>query len=460
MSELSARDIALKALRDSRENVTAALRGFLAEHPLSVADRGLARQLAMGVVRHKSTLNAMIRAFVSRGKHQPKIPPTVRIILQLGLYQLIFLDRVPEFAAVNETVNQANAFRRGRFTGLVNGVLRNVTRALGPAEAGAGKPMVDAIPLGGGRIRRVEKPIFADPSESPSLWLAQACSLPEELATRWLSHANGKMGTVIRWAMQANDEPPVIARVNFLKTTVAEAIESISAQGVGATRHANGSSIVLSDVGDITALEAFKQGWIMPQDPTASEVCLAADIQPGMNVLDLCAAPGTKTMHLAERMENLGRIVAMDISADKLQRIEENMARMGVTIVEPMLAERLGSLTPASFDVILADVPCTNTGVLARRPEARWRFTSKALGRMVRDQQALLTMAAGFVRPGGKVIYSTCSVEPEENQEMTKFAERQHLGLVVDKQKLTRPGGAGEPTQWHDGGYYAIFRRA
>ncbi len=460
MSELSARDIALKALRDNRENVTASLRAFLAEHPLSAADRGLARRLAMGVVRHKSTLNAVIRAFVARGKGQPKIPPTVRIILQLGLYQIIFLDRVPEFAAVNETVEQANAFRRGRFTGLVNGVLRNVTRALGEPEFAAGKPAADLIPLAGGRSRRLEKPIFADPEEAPSVWLAQACSLPEELAARWLGQAGGNLNTVIRWAMQANDEPPVIARVNFLKTTVAEAIESISAQGVGATRHANGSSIVLSDVGDITALEAFQQGWIMPQDPTASDVLQDADIQPGMTVLDLCAAPGTKTMHLAERMENTGRIIALDISADKLERINENIARMGVSIVEPMLAEHLGSLTPASFDLILADVPCSNTGVLARRPEARWRFTSKGLGRIVRDQQGLLTMAAGFVRPGGKVIYSTCSVEPEENQDMAKFSERQHLGLVLDKQKLTRPGGTGEPTQWHDGGYYAIFHRA
>ncbi len=459
MSELSPRDMALKALRDSRENVTAALRRSLAEHPLSPADRGLARQLAMGVVRHKSTLNAVIRAFLTRGK-QSKIPPTVRIILQLGLYQIIFLDRIPEHAAVNETVEQANGFRRGRFTGLVNGVLRNVVRALSPAEADMAKPSPDVIPLNGGRCRRVDRPIFADAREAPATWIAQACSLPEELATRWLAQANGKLGTVIRWAMHANAEPPVIARVNFLKTTVAEAIESLSKQGVVATRHANGGSLVLTDVGDITTLDAFQAGWIVPQDPTASEVAMAVDIQPGMNVLDLCAAPGTKTIHLAERMGNVGQIVAMDISEEKLQRIYENIARMGVSIVEPMLAEQLGSQIPASFDIVLADVPCSNTGVLARRPEARWRFSAKALGRLVRDQQALLTMAAGFVRPGGKVIYSTCSVEPEENQEMAKFAERQHLGLVLDKQKLTRPGGAGEPTQWHDGGYYAIFHRA
>ena len=199
-------------------------------------------------------------------------------------------------------------------------------------------------------------------------------------------------------------------------------------------------------------------GLIQPQDPTASAVIDAASPQPGMTVLDLCAAPGAKTTLLAEHMRNDGRIVALDVSADRLARIDDNCRRMGITIVSTRPADKAGSLQAGTFDVALADVPCSNTGVLARRAEARWRFDETRLAALAADQRTLLSMAAQFARPGGTVVYSTCSIEPEENALVARWATQHIRGLQLVREEPTPPAGAEDPRQWHDGGYLAIFR--
>ena len=256
----------------------------------------------------------------------------------------------------------------------------------------------------------------------------------------------------------ANARAPLVVRVNSLKTTVAGALAALADQGVDAIPHENSCSIVLAECPlPMTMLNAFKDGLFQPQDPTASTVAPACNVAGGMNVLDFCAAPGTKTTHLAELMCNRGSIVAADVSAEKLSLIESNCRRLGITIVSTILAERAGSLEPASFDVVLADVPCTNTGVLARRAEARWRFSEKALSRFVSDQKSIVSAASLFVRPGGKLVYSTCSIEPEEGPAVVRWLCKQYHGLRIDKETMTMPGAAETPARWHDGGYLAVI---
>ncbi|MCD6304601.1 MAG: RsmB/NOP family class I SAM-dependent RNA methyltransferase, partial [Planctomycetes bacterium] len=199
------------------------------------------------------------------------------------------------------------------------------------------------------------------------------------------------------------------------------------------------------------------RGAVQPQDASATAVVLAAGVAKGMRVMDFCAAPGTKTTHLAEEMDNEGSILAVDVSEDKLEKIRSNCRRMGVTIVETMLAEKIGSLTPESFDLVLADVPCSNTGVLARRAEARWRFDEQALGRLVADQKRLLALAGRFVRPSGRLVYSTCSIEPEECSGVTRWLAAAEGRFELVKEELFLPAGADEPTRWRDGGYVAVF---
>ncbi len=450
------RDIAVWALGDRRGNVSMRLENLLARAELSAADQALARELALGACRRKATIQALQRAYM----RQPTkaLPGTLSDILAVGIYQLVFLTRIPAHAAVNEAVEQAIRHRHRRKSGMVNGVLRTVKRRVSDPVAGRPPVAPDVIPLSPDHFRRTEAPVFSDPGRDAVGYIAEAYSLPRLLVRRWLARLGSTEATV-EVAAHADVRAPLILRVNRLKADIQSVLDSLAADGVAAVAHENGHSVVFTDRRSGLGLSAFTEGLVQTQDPTATAVGLAAAPGPGMNVLDFCAAPGTKTTHLAELMHNQGSIVAVDVARGKLGRIESNCRRLGVNIVRTVLADDIGSLPPASFDVVLVDVPCSNTGVLARRAEARWRFDEFSLGRLVRDQQALASAAAAFVKPGGRLVYSTCSLEPEENGEVARWLSQRVPGLELLDEKLILPGGADDPARWHDGGYYAVFSR-
>jgi len=450
------RDIAVWALGDRRGYVSMRLDNLLSRSSLSARDQALARELALGACRRRSTLGALVRSFMQDpGK---PLPGMLEEIMLVAAYQMIFLDRVPDHAAVNEAVEQAIRHRHKRKSGMVNGVLRTIGRNV--SEVMKGEPPLerDVIPVGPGVYRKAHRPVFPDPQKDEASYLSAAYSLPPELAERWIKRF-GSLQAAAQVAMYANIRAPVIMRVNRLKGAVQAAIESLTADGAGATAHRNGESVVLAETRPLAELAAFGDGLVQPQDPSATEVVLAAAPAPGMKVLDFCAAPGTKTTHLAERMNNSGSITALDTTEEKLQRITDNCRRMGIAIVETQLADKAGSLEPNGYDLVLVDAPCSNTGVLARRAEARWRFNPDALRRLAGEQQKLLAAASVFVAPGGKLVYSTCSIEPEECGDVVRrFTGRGGDFKVVDE-KLALPGGAEDPCRWHDGGYYAILAR-
>ncbi|MHC4716390.1 MAG: transcription antitermination factor NusB [Planctomycetota bacterium] len=447
------RGLALAALCDRAGNVTAHLDRLLAEHAPEPRTAHLAWELAMGVVRRRGTLDAVISAFQKRaGAYMPQ---RIRQVLRLGAYQILFLDRIPVFAAVNEAVEQAGT---GRMRGFVNALLRNIDRPVSPPESGRPVPAADVLAVGPDRCRRFDRPVFDDPAESPAGYLASAYSLPAELAARWLADRGG-LDAVIRRALHANARPPAVLRVNSLRASVDHVLDRLSAQGIESAAHANGLSVVITGHADLRSLDVLAEGLVQPQDASATAVVAAAPVGPGMQVLDLCAAPGTKTTHLAERMGNRGRIVAADVSDEKLARVTDNCRRMGVEIVETVPAEQVGSFEADSFDLVLVDAPCSNTGVLARRPEARWRFRAEELDRLARDQRHLLALGAEFVRPGGSLVYSTCSMEAEENERVVRALTGQRGEFRVRDQRRTEPAGAGDPTRWSDGGAFAVLRR-
>lgn len=457
------RDIAVWALEDRNGNVSKRLAQLLDRNTPGPADRSLARELALGVCRRRSTVRALLRAFMDDPDR--RLPGVISEILMVGAYQLVFLDRIPDHAAINEAVEQAVRHRHKRQGGMVNGVLRTIARKVGEAVEEPAPLKRKAIPIDAGRHCMSDRPIFPDPAHDPTGYLAAAHSMPMPLASRWLTEF-GSLGVAAEIASHANTRAPMILRVSPLADPsgdTAAAVEAVLASlredGVEACAHENGRSVVLPRGSQFGELRAFREGWAQVQDPTATAVVDAAELRPGMRVLDFCAAPGTKTTHIAEEMRGDGEIVALDVSQDKLGRIEENCGRMGHTNVRTMLAEQAGSLEPESFDVVLADVPCTNTGVLARRAEARWRFSSKSLERAVRDQRDLMALAARFVRPGGRFVYSTCSIEPEENSGAVAWMAERAAGFELLHEKLTLPGGATTPERWRDGGHCAVFRR-
>lgn len=450
------RDLALAALCDRAGNVTAHLDRLLSEQASEPATAHLAWELAMGVVRRRGTLDAVIDAFCQRAAPTPR---RVREVLRLGAYQVLFLDRIPVFAAVDEAVKQVGV-RGGRaMRGFVNAVLRNIDRAASPVQQGPPELAGDVLPVAPDRFRRFDRAVFPDPTADPSGYLAAACSLPPELAGRWLKRFRGGLAGAMGPALHANARPPIVLRVNALRATVEQVLRRLAAEGIDAVAHANGLSVALTSHVDIKRLDVLAEGLVQPQDPSATAVVAAAPIEPGMNVLDLCAAPGTKTTHLAERMANRGRIVAADVSDEKLARVRDNCRRMGVEIVETIPADRVAALEADSFDVVLVDAPCSNTGVLARRPEARWRFDPRQVESLARDQQLLLALGAEFVRPGGALVYSTCSMEPQENEQVVRAFGRQHGHFSLRRQVRTAPAGATDPAHWSDGGAFAILRR-
>lgn len=452
---LTARDLAVLALRDPGQNVSARLEHLLERNAMGGEDRALARELALGVVRRRGTLRMVLRSLLDQPNR--KLPGVLPEVLYVAMYQILFLDRVPDFAAVNEAVEQTRRFRHNRQSGLVNGLLRGLTRRLSPVRTGVAPVAADTLPLGPGAYRTFDRAVFADPLEKPSLHFADVYSVPEPLARRWIAQFGPEQAA--RIGVQINLRAPLICRVNRLRATVEQAIARLADEGVAARAHANGISVVLDSHAHVAALRTFSAGVLQPQDASATAVGLAAQPRPGMAVLDFCAAPGTKTTHLAELMDNQGSILAVDVSDEKLQRVRENCDRLGLGIVTTQLAQAVGSLEVQSFDLVLADVPCSNSGVLARRPEARWRFDPAGLGPIVNDQKFLVMAAGAFVKPGGRLVYSTCSIEPEECQQVARHvtaASRGRLEMIAER--LTLPAGGEDLAQWTDGGYHAVFR--
>jgi len=452
--KVTPRDVAVWALSNQPEGVTSRFEHLAERAELSDADRALARELALGVVRRKRTLQHVLQAFLA--KPDKKLPGALEEILLVGLYQILFLSRVPDFAVVNEAVDQTVRFRHRRQSGLVNGLLRGIIRNLSEPIPGRPELASKVLPMSPDRSRTFQKALFSDPSVKPASYLAEAFSLSDTLANRWLERT-GSLDNAVELALHANVRAPIILRVNRLKATVEEVLKSLEADGIQVHTHPNGLSVVLAEQVHLSSLKAFDNGWVQVQDPTATAVGVAAQPQPEMNVLDFCAAPGTKTTHLAELMSNRGSITAVDVSQQKLDRITSNSRRLGLSIITTKLADEISTLSPRSFDLALVDVPCSNTGVLSRRPEARWRFGLQELARLVKQQQQLVLKAAELVCPGGRLVYSTCSIEPEENQQLVSELPSLAPRLKLTEEQLSHPAGADEPSRWHDGGYYAVF---
>lgn len=413
---------------------------------LSPADRRLALEIVSGVVRRRATLDAILAPHVRRPRH--RVEDSLWVLLQMGAYQLVFLSAVPPHAAVDETVKLAERIARPRWTGFLNGVLRAVSRSL--TDETPTDPAADVIPLTGDRYRRHGQPVFADPSEHPTDYVAAAFSFPSWMVTRWKTRFD--FAEQLRLGFWFNTPIRPTLRVNRLKQSRDNLLDDLRAAGVAAVPGHRSESILLTGPAEIERLPGFAEGRFTVQDESAMAAAELLAPQPGQRVLDLCAAPGTKTTHLAELMADRGMIVAADIRTDRLKRIEENAKRLGIGIIEPCLIRSDGRDIPRGpFDAILLDVPCSNTGVLGKRPEARWRLRPQDLRELSEIGRRLLTRACDRLGDRGRIVYSTCSIEPEENLGV--------VNAVLSKRDDMRLAGSTDhvPGQPADGGYQALL---
>ena len=398
----------------------------LARARLSPADRGLCQELVYGAVRWQRTLDWLI-ARKTPGRTQKL---TLQILLRLGLYQMFWLGRIPDHAAVHETVELARRLGFGPQSGFINALLRGYSR-----ERPATVELLAALK-----------------TNDPSL----GCSHPEWLWQRW-SAAFGPESAV-RLLDWNNSPPPTYARVNTLRTTATQLTDAWRAEGVSFTPCAwdwTGDHLVfrLDSHPALASLPSFADGRFYIQDPSTLLAVQTLNPQPGEQILDLCAAPGGKTTFIAQRVSNNGTLLASDAHADRLALIDQNCRRLGVTCVRTSLAT---DVAPApAFDRILVDAPCSNTGVLRRRVDLRWRLQLAEINRLAAAQLRLLEQAAARLRPGGTLVYSTCSLEPDENHAVVAaFLAAQPSFRLVTERQLT-------PTAHQvDGAYVAHLQSA
>ena len=380
----------------------------LATARLSPADRGLCHELVCGVVRWQTTLDRLIARKTTPGREQR---PALQNLLRLGLYQIFWLDRIPPHAAVHETVEQAKRSGYGSQAGFINAVLRGYLRE------------TDEI-----------KKILADMKISQP---ALGWSHPEWLVEKWRKNfGDEKTRQLLEWN---NTPPKTFARVNTLKTDAGKLVERWREENVDydfVTRDWTGENLAfeLKSHPPLNSLGSLRDGWFYVQDPGTLLAPALLGAQPGETILDLCAAPGGKTTFIAQLMNNTGKIVARDLDPNRLKLVRENCARLGVTIVETALP----AASEAIFDRILIDAPCSNTGVMRRRVDLRWRIQAAEIERLRATQLGLLNQAATKLKPGGVLVYSTCSLEPEENSEVVKqfLAAHQNFKLETERQLL------------------------
>lgn len=429
--------------------------------PLGDTDAALAAELVLGVLRHRLTAEHLA-ARCYRGRWAG-LPIGMRLLLALAVYQLCWLERVPDHAAVDQAVRRAH--RHGRHAAAtVNAILRKVA-----AERGHLTNCPDLadprrwLPVEPGRGRMFSENVFPDPAKRPLDHLIAVTSHPAWLVERW--HRRFKP-TLCRQVCDAGQRrPPLVLRPNRLRTTLAELLDRLQRGGHEPTRVADGDAILLRRHAALADLPEMAEGLCQPQDSTAQSVVTAAAPQPGEFVLDLCAGVGTKSTHAAEWMGNRGLVLATDADDWRLERIAPAAARLGVSIIETApLAQVESRLTEMGRrpDVILVDAPCTNTGVLARRPEARYRASQKALAGLAAVQREILVRAEALAGPRTRIAYSTCSLEAEENEEQVRWF------CTTDRGGGDSPGGPWRvarqaftlPDADRDGGFVAVLARA
>lgn len=406
------REAALRALRDV--DVKAAYANLALDHHLSGSklegrERALATELAYGVTRRRATLDWAISQVATRPLE--KMDPWVRNILREAVYQILYMDRIPHSAAVDQAVELAKQYGHAGLAKFVNGVLRNL-------------------------IRRLPELKWPDEAAEPIRALAVKHSYPEWLVSHWLERFG--RGEAVRLLEAGNQVPPLTVRVNRLKATREEAAAALAEEGVRTepTRHSPQGLIIrdLTSASWLDRLKAMKQGLITVQDESSMLAAAVVAPQPGWTVIDVAAAPGGKSTHLAELMDNQGHVIALDIHPHKVDLIEQNAARLGTTIVQAVCldARRVGEMMPERADAILCDLPCSGLGTLSRRPDARWRKSPEDVEALVPVQRAILESAAKALKPGGVLVYSTCTIQPAENEQLVEAFVADHPEFRFD----------------------------
>ena len=410
-----------------------ALERALRDRPLQGPDRGLATELAYGAIRQRRRLDA----WLDRVGRVPalKQPPKLRWLLHVGLYQLFWMERVPDSAAVNTCVELAKTQGLARLAPVVNGMLRAALRARDQGESPAC-------------------------SGDAAVQLAFEHSLPDWLAELLLQWRDPEGATAV--AAACNQVPPLDLRVNRLRATPAGVAEAL-AQAGHATAPISGCPdglTLLGSSGDLRRWPGYDDGHWCVQDRAAQWVAPLLAAQPGERILDACAAPGGKATHLAELLGGDAEIWAVDRSPGRLKRVAANASRLGLDCLQALAADASDLLRERPqwsgfFQRILIDAPCSGLGTLARHPDARWRVSPTAIEELLPQQQALLDGVLPLLARDGRLVYATCTIHPAENGDQIAAFLARHPEMTLVQEQQRWP----DDPQGGDGFYAAILER-
>ncbi|MXW04214.1 MAG: 16S rRNA (cytosine(967)-C(5))-methyltransferase RsmB [Gemmatimonadetes bacterium] len=408
---LPVREIALKALyrAETRDVLPRdALNALFRRNTYSARDRAFATELVYGTIRWRRRLDWTL-ARLLRGKPE-SLTPWIRLILHMGLYQLMMMDQVPSAAATHESVQLAKRYGHEGTVRLTNAVLRTAIRQ---------------------RERLSRPPRGGDPVTD----LGVTHSYPDWLAKRWIDRYGMESAAAI---MEAGNRPPSLSvRVNTARSTPQDLAESLAPKGIQVEpgRWLD-DFLIIRHAGDLHGLSAHEAGLFQVQDESAGLAVRLLGPQAGETVVDLCCAPGGKTTYIAQIVGAGGKVIACDSSPHRLRRVEEHRQRMGLGQVRLVVMDGRSPGLDFKADRVLVDAPCSGLGTIARRPDLRWRRTAEDIGRLRGEQLALLEKGAGMVKPGGVLVYSTCTIEPEENEDVVAAFCSRHPGFRPDS-----PGG-------------------
>jgi len=371
---------------------------------LSGIDKALLFEIVHGVMRWMGRLDWILNGFY-KGQFS-KCVPNVKNALRVALYQILFLDKVPDYAAVNEAVEFVKKLQGQKYADLANAVLRNI-------------------------IRSKESIRYPNPDEDLVAYLSAYYSHPTWMVKRWLKRFGREETEKL---LIANNSKPVMAlRVNNIVTNKEELKSLLDSVELKYTESKILPEFIrLNNLTNITDWEYFQKGYFSVQDESTGLPVKLLDVKPGMRVLDLCSAPGGKTAFIADLMNNQGEIIALDRFDSRLKILEKNLSRLKVTNVKTIPIDALEYNDEIGFDRVLIDAPCSGLGTLTKKPDLKWKKDLGDIRKIVNIQYDLLKKGASMLKVGGALVYSTCTIEPEENIEIIKrfISENTNFKLV------------------------------
>lgn len=429
MAQITGREIVVETLllimRDG-EYSHIALKNVLDKYQyLEKKERAFITRVVNGTLEHTIEIDYIINQF-SKVKVK-KMKPVIREILRSAVYQLKYMDSVPDSAVCNEAVKLAVRKGFGNLRGFVNGVLRNISR----------------------NLDRVEYP------KEKETYLSVRYSLSEWMVRQWLSEYDEEQ--VIRMGEDFQKEKPVSVRCNTEKIAPEELKKRLQEEGVTVTEETLiPGAFYIAGYDHLAGLASFQEGLFYVQDISSMKVAMWASPQEGDYVIDVCAAPGGKALHLAELLGGTGYVEARDLTAYKVELIEENIERSGLCNVRAVQwdATKMDETVREKADIVIADLPCSGLGVLGKKPDLRYKMTPKMQEELEKLQREILSVVHSYVKPGGKLLYSTCTIHRGENEENAAwFADRYPQFKLIKEEQMLPGQNAG------DGFYIAMFQR-